>query len=259
MTGLLDFELTDVFDSVTSSIVRMFQIDAIKATHDGTGRFAYVDGASVYINPPISAKNLTFGFQTNTVNAFTADHTLIGANKLDIITVTGSTAQVPTVSGAGGTWVLIGSQFDGGGIRGVHMFRDLSPVPHSGQLTIDFGGINQNFIGWSVDEFSNVDLSGTHGSGAVVQFAGTNGSGTNTGITATLAALGAPTNAAYGFVRNNAAAAIVEGTGFVGLSNQFTGELSAEWAINKTAVAWTWASQAVTSVALAIEIKSAPP
>lgn len=203
----------------------------------------------------ITAINLTFGNAGSGSSAVTASISP-GTNKLDIVSVTGSTSQVPTVTGAGGTWVLIGSQFDGGGTRGVHMFRDLSGSPGSGALTVDFGGVTQSFIGWSVDEFSNTNASGTHGSAAIAQSVGTNSAGTSTGITATLAALSSPSNAAYGFVRNNAVNAIVVGSGFSQLSNQLAAEVAAEWSLNQTAVAWSWASQSVTSVTLAIEIRA---
>lgn len=211
-----------------------------------------------------TALNLTMGSNGSVVSTCTTSTIAPTANNLVIASVTGSTAQVPTVTGAGGTWVLIASQFDGGGLRGVHMFRDLSATPGNGILTIDFSGVNQNFIGWSIDEFSGTDLTGTHGSGAIVQHAGTGtNSGTSTGITATLSAFGSASNWAYGFVRNNAVAAIVKGSGFTELSNQLAAELEAEWQLNQTAVSWTWASQTVVSVALAIEIKAfvaaAPP
>jgi hypothetical protein len=52
------------------------------------------------------------------------------------------------------------------------------------------------------------------------------------------------------------------GSGFTLLSKQTgaggsSGCVNDEWAINQTAVAWTWASETVTTVALAIEIKAA--
>src|SRR5207247_5843669 len=38
-------------------------------------------------------------------------------------------------------------------------------------LTIDFGGVTQGGCGWVVDQFTNVDTTGTNGSGAIVQSA----------------------------------------------------------------------------------------
>lgn len=214
----------------------------------------------------ITAANLAFGSAATVTSTATASISPT-ANALVIVSVasrnaTGSgPATVPTVTGASGTWVQITTLSDGSsGARTVTLFRDLSASPGSGALTIDFAGVSQGSVAWSIDQFQGTDTSGTHGSGAIVQSAGVNpATGTTTGQTITLSALGAPNNAAYGYIRNSGAAAIAGGSGFTDLSGGATsgGVLDSEWAISNPAVAWTWGSQSVTSVALAIEIKAA--
>ena len=207
----------------------------------------------------ITATNLAFGANTVGTSSCLTASISPGVNKLDIVSVTGSTfAPVPTVTGAGGTWTLIASQFDGGGNRGTHMFRDLTATPGSGPLTLDFGGVSQSFISWSVNEFSGIDISGTHGSGAIVQHAGVGtNSITSTGVTVTLSAFGSTRNVAHGYVRNNSPGAITPGSGFTELSDDLNDEV-AEWKVNDTTVDWSWASQTTVTVAIAIEIKAAP-
>jgi len=212
------------------------------------------------INPPIAASNLTFAANLSNAASYTTASISPGANKLVLVSVettSTGTPNAPTVTGAGGTWVQVGTAIDATNARRVTVLRDLSASPGSGPLTIDFAGQTQTSNGYSVDQFSNVDTSGTHGSGAIVQsVTGSTTSGTTTGFTVNLAALGSSTNAAFGAIRNNGTALVSPGSGFTELSNQGINRDS-EWALNQTAVSWTWPSQASTvSVALAAEIKA---
>jgi hypothetical protein len=213
----------------------------------------------------ITAANLTSGVDNNTTDSSIATASVSpGANKLDIVSVesrnSSATPNVPTVTGASGTWTQIATRLDATNSRRVTLFRDLSASPGSGALTISFASqVQDQGIAWSVDEFSRTDTTGTHGSGAIVQSVGGTTSGTNTGFTVTLSALGSANNAAMGFVRNNMGGTISPGSGFTQLSQtSLTNgtQNEAEWAINKTAVNWTWGSQTVISVGIAIEIKS---
>ena len=211
-------------------------------------------------SPHIAASNLAFGANLPNAASYMTASVSPGANKLVLVSVeTTSTGvpNVPTVTGAGGTWVQVGTAIDATNARRVTVLRDLSASPGSGPLTIDFAGQTQTSNGYSVDEFSNVDTSGTHGSGAVVQsVTGSTTTGTTTGFTVNLATLGSSYNAAFGAIRNNGSALVSPGSGFTELSNQGINRES-EWALNQTAVSWTWPSQASTvSVALAVEIKA---
>ena len=208
----------------------------------------------------IAAANLTANFG-NGVTSLTTASISPTANALVIVSVGNNiaSANTPTVSGASGTWVQIATVVSADGSRRVTMFRDLSSSPGSGALTIDFAAQSQTNVGYSIDQFTGVATSGTHGSGAIVQNQNTLLVSTNTGITVTLNALKSSNNAAYGYVRNNNGSnTIVAGSGFTQLSNQDI-TYEGEWALNKTAVAWTWASSTNNTQALAIEIQDNAP
>lgn len=124
------------------------------------------------------------------------------ANRLQLLAVTSSkatTADIPTVTGCGLTWVEIDHKVyaTGSAVSGaVTVFRALGAAPTTGSLTIDFGGSTQISCIWSLQEFSGAKLSGTNGSGAIVQFV--DGAGTGTGVTLTLPSFGTNDNVAYG-------------------------------------------------------------
>jgi hypothetical protein len=214
----------------------------------------------------ITAVNLTSATPGTATSTYTTASISPGANKLDIVCVASGNSNptnIPTVTGAGGTWVQIATYLDTSASRRITLFRDLSASPGSGALTIDFQGQVQNKqCQWSVDEFSGIDITGTHGSAAIVQSntAGVN-SGTSTGLTVNLAALGSAKNAVLGFVRNSTDSTLpVAGSGFTELTNLDDNNntpIEAEWAINKTAIAWTWGSETTVSIGMAIEIRAA--
>lgn len=210
----------------------------------------------------ITAAKLTSGNSALAGTSFVTASISPGINNLDIVSIDSffaGTSNVPTVTGAGGTWILIATTTDSTVNKRVTMLRDLSASPGSGALTIDFAGQSAASCQWSVDEFSGIDTTGTHGSGAIVQsVGGAASSATTTGFTVTLAALASANNAAHGSLRNNANGAVTAGAGFTELTNQLSGTTvqEVEWALNKTAVNWTWASETVVSVGLTIEIKA---
>jgi hypothetical protein len=216
----------------------------------------------------ISCANLTSGETTAGVTSANTASISPTANDLVIVSVYGglNSGVAATVTGASGTWVQIAYADDtgGGGNHSVQLFRDLSASPGSGALTISFGSTSENNLGWSVDQCSGTDTTGTHGSGAIVQNAllQDGSGGTDTGATINLLALGSANNAAYGYLRlPTSLMTITPGTGFTQLSYQDPAggvSSSGEWAINQTAVAWTWASTSVSSrIGIAIEIKAA--
>jgi len=213
-------------------------------------------------NVPITARNLTNGSSATGGTSVTTASISPGANNLDIVSVqsyfTGAN-NIPTVTGAGGTWTIIATQADATSNRRVTLFRDLSASPGSGPLTISFGQA-ANPEAWSVDEFSNTDTTGTHGSGAIVQSVGVTANSTSSGASIPLAALFSAHDATMGYIRINQTSTVSAGAGFTQLSNIVNASDSeAEWAIDLTPVTWTWSSQSVVDVGLAIEIKSATP
>lgn len=119
----------------------------------------------------------------------------------------GATA-VPTLSGNGVTWVQVATVQSGDASTGrrVTLFRARHASPSAGAVTIDFGGVAQTRCAWSIVEWSDIDTSGTNGSGAIVQ-AVTAFALTGTAGTATLAAFGdATNNAAYSAITTSGGA-----------------------------------------------------
>jgi len=211
----------------------------------------------------VTVANLTSGHSETSQSSYTTASISPSANKLVIVTVetrlTGATAPTPTVSGAGGTWTQIATNASADGGRRITMLRDLSASPGSGVLTISYGGTNVDSNAWSVDQFTGTDTSGTHGSGAIVQNQFNTATGTQTGITTTLSALGSSNNMAYGAVRWSDGITVTKGSNFTELVNISVSSnyaFDVEYAKNQTAVNWTWGSESGTSVAMAIEIKA---
>ena len=92
--------------------------------------------------------------------------------------------------------------------------------PTAGAVTITFSGTPHEVL-WTISEFSNVDTSGTNGSGAIVQ-AITGSSNSVTSFTITLGAFQSSTNATYGLTQGFTCcgAPITQGSGFIQIVNQ---------------------------------------
>jgi Right handed beta helix region len=214
----------------------------------------------------VSCSNLTSGDNSTGGTSATTASISPTANALVLVSVSGglNSGTVPTVTGASGTWTQIIYEDDNGGSGGNHavaIFRDLSASPGTGALTISWGSSTENHITWSIDQCTGTDTTGTHGSGAIVQSVANQSTGTDASFTVTLATLGSANNAAYGFLRNTVSGnAITKGSSFTELANNNVAGSSpseSEWAINQTAINWTFTSASYVNVAAAIEIKAA--
>jgi len=189
--------------------------------------------------------------------------------RLQLLTVgnqcAAATVNVPTVTGAGLTWVLVATQVSGDNVRRVSIFRAMGTAS-AGALTIDMAGQTQIRAGWSWSEFSGTDVSGTNGSGAIVQSATGKwdvGDGAKTGITVTLGAFGSPNNATYGGIRFGTLTGqvVTVGTGFTQLGSVLASvNYQSEYTLsNDTTVDWTYPSEATYTQAAACEIKALVP
>jgi hypothetical protein len=154
----------------------------------------------------IIASNLIANQVTNRNSATTASYTP-SANKLILVTVHSRTGistepNQPTLSGNDLTWVAIDSSYWDTSSSSRHktsVFRSMGSSPSTGALTIDFAGQTQTDISWIIDEFSEIDTSGTNGSGAVVQSNhNSDETGSATSLTVTLSAFGSSNNATFG-------------------------------------------------------------
>lgn len=185
-----------------------------------------------------------------------------GANRLVLVAVesrfSGGTVNTPTVTGASMTWTSAVNLLSADNHSRLTLFRALAASPGTGALTLDFAGQTQEFINWEIDQFRNVDTSGSNGANAIVQNATALSTATVTGITVTLAAFSATSNATYGIVATNQNNTISVGASFTLLAdNGSTGETNSEFAgSNQTSVNWTWASASPIALAIALELKA---
>lgn len=174
----------------------------------------------------------------------------------------GNPASPSSISGAGITWVSVGTALNG--ITRITLYRGMSIQPSSGALTISFAATHAA-AAWTLTEFGNVDQTGTNGSGAVKQFA-TNTISSQPGITVTLAAFtntGSFVNATYGAVACNPIRVLTEGSGFTQLGevsgSSPNATLGTEWkTTNDTTVDWSTGSDAAWC-AIAVEIVESTP
>lgn len=214
----------------------------------------------------ITIANLTSGSSTVDASSWPTLSVAPTANKLVLVTVTSSHtagATIPTVTGNGLAYVQIGTQANTVGLRRTTMFRAMGAAPTAGALTIDFGGVTQTGAAWSVDEASDIDTTGTNGSGAVVQSVGATADPVSS-LTITLATFESVNNAAFGtfFTGQD----MTSGSGFTMLSepsytlpfvNQHT-----EWKINDNTVDVSntdLSSGTINGFAIEIRAYAAPP
>lgn len=186
------------------------------------------------------------------------------ANTLQLLAVfngiaAGVTPNQPTVSGCGLTWVVVASFVATDFTIPVRLtlFRALGASPTTGAITVDCAG-QTNQISAILDQVSSTDITGTNGSGAVVQNATAHG--TTSPLTATLGAFGSTANGTYGAFGLLGSTGITAGSGFTKLV-EIDGTSSAaasEWRVdNSTSVSASAAGVIDVFLAVAVEIKAA--
>jgi hypothetical protein len=243
--------------------------DLVVCIVHGNGQTTITDN-----NKTVSGTSLaSAGSATDAASYATAPVTP-AANALILVsfaTRTGITANPnqPTLTGCGLTWVVVDSVvYDdtSSSRRRVTLFRGMGSSPSSGALTFDCGGQTQTGAVWSIDQFTNVDTSGTNGSGAIVQSANASildNSGTPaSSLTVTLGAFGSTNNATFGVLADEFAGSESPGSGFTQLG--FTDNtpdtdlrLLSEWkSSNDTSVDFSFSGPNVGFGAIAVEIKA---
>ena len=150
----------------------------------------------------------------NSVTSISTSSVSPASNALLLAHVSNRTSGVgtPVVTGNGLTWVLHSTQAYNGPNSIAYVFRALGSSPSSGVVTADWSAtaLQCRLV---VDEFIDVDTSGTNGSGAIVQAVTANGTGSP--MSATLAAFSDANNATYGCWGTNGAGKVyTAGTGF---------------------------------------------
>lgn len=225
----------------------------------------------------IAITNLTKGGATGSITSQATASISPSPNNLVLLSVTSRTnasvePNAPTATGNGLTWVQVNTiYFDTTSTsrKKLTLFRAMGSSPSAEAITIDFAGQTQTDVIWVVDQVSGINLSGTNGSGSIVQSATNNVAGTfSTGtFTVTLGSFSVANNGTYGVftcdnILNGTASA---GTGFTQIVNDQTfpsgGNLQTyftEWkATNDTTVDVSLPGDGATSVGgIAVEIVS---
>lgn len=216
----------------------------------------------------VSATNLTAGGDNTLggVASYTTASISPSANALVLLSVTKAVSTsteptTPTVSGNGLTWVLVNASYydnSSSSRRKIFLFRAMGASPSAGAVTVTNG--ENAYGGWTIDEFTGVDTSGTNGSGAIVQSAVnqvTDNSAST--LTITLSAFGNVNNATFSnFSEADTAHSITPGTGFTQLAETSVGTVNfSQWkSSNDTSVDIT-SSDVFIGGGVAVEIKAA--
>lgn len=171
------------------------------------------------VSPPVPTQLATDLNVTDGTVFTIASHTA-KANRLLTLAVssTAASGSVPTPSIAchSSTWPLVASIGDGASPeRKLFLFRSMLAADSTASCTIAFGS-TQSAAAWSLTEWTNSDITGTFGSGAVVQ------SATASGGTSVAPSLGAFVNARsrpYATFRSSSNSAPTAESGWTVLSN----------------------------------------
>lgn len=213
----------------------------------------------------VSFANLTSG-QTSGVSSVATASITLAADRLGLLTVSSLTFDpvIPNVPTCSGWTEVVTRQFNGPANerRRVTTLRRMSASPATGTHTIDFAGQSQaGGIIWSVEESgADIDLTGTNGSGAVVQSVAGAALGPVTTFDVTLAAFASASNGTFGAcgLGYNVGSMTV-GSGFTSLAEvndtgfQDISQLTQWRADNDTSVDCTTANAAYGAM-LALEI-----
>lgn len=225
----------------------------------------------------VTFENLTAGVDTTDDSDSTTASITPSVNKLVVLSVEsktevggGTDPNQPTATGCNLTWVAIDSIVtDPTSLsrRRITQLRGMGSSPTTGAITIDFGGQTQITKAWSVDQMTNMDTSGTNGSGAIVQSVTMNQTdeeGTTTSPSLTLAAISNTNNAVFAMSgQGSGSVAVTAGQGFTLLGNATDSgenniEVNTEYrSDNYTNVNFWWSPADSGGGIIAIEIKAA--
>lgn len=155
---------------------------------------------------------LTSGSNATNATDYTTASVAPGSNRLLLLAISNvrnaatecANANVNSISGAGLTWVLVQEQCFSDAViptNNLALFRAMGPSPSSGTLSIGYVS-TQTSAAWAVVECTEVDTSGTNGSGAVVQ--SVENSGNASTFSLTLSAFAKSDNISFAaFAANN--------------------------------------------------------
>jgi hypothetical protein len=167
---------------------------------------------------------LTSGSSTTDQSSYTTASVTAHANKLILVCVAGrpddNSSQAVTVSGLSATWAQVALADSGAFGRFAACYRTMVSSDQTGTITLNYNE-TQLTATWAVTEWSGVDLSGTNGSGAIVQ-AVTNNATSATSLTVTLAGFSSSVNRPYAFFRYSGSTGTSSEAGWTSLPSDIT-------------------------------------
>lgn len=213
----------------------------------------------------ISIANLTSGSSGTDTQSYASASVSPGSNTLVLVAVairnySAANLGTITLSGNGLTYVEIATitfSSIASSTGRVSIFRAMGASPSAGAITITVSGTGNSACGWSVDEATGTDTTGTHGSGAIVQSNTSQSDSTQT-PTVTLSALtDAVNHAVYACFANAQARNVTPGGSYNELADTNTGiGLQSEWLLpGTTTPSVTGLTFGDDSGGIAIEIK----
>ena len=193
------------------------------------------------------------------------------ANARDVGTPANKTLATPEVSGNGLTWQRVTTVATPDGNRRLSCFRALGAAPTSSAAVISFGDQRQGACAWSIIEYSDVDVSGSNGAGAIAQSLSAADKGR--GLTATLTPSDSEHGRTVGAVMLEPTLAtqphpVSAGTGFSEIHEQTVTSSTAlttgmtlqtqDSTSSASTIAWTWEDN-LQAAALVVEIRGQRP
>lgn len=175
------------------------------------------------------------------------------------------TLNTPALSSPGLTWEVVNTIATEDNERRLTCLRAHGPAPARGAVVIDFADQIQEMCAWSVVEYTDVDSTGTNGSGAVGFSTPAKGTGTRLDATFTPGDAARDRTIAAIMLQPTASPArpVTPGTGFAEIHEQTPGEFlgkaltlqTQDAAPGVTTVGWTW-TVSQNAVALIVGIKA---
>lgn len=222
--------------------------------------------------PAITATALTKGEDRASHSIVNTASITPGANRLVLLTCfqrQGTAPVAPTVTGNSLTWVKIASSstffFS---LCMVSLYRAMGSSPTAGAVTMTFG-VAEDLVMWTVSHLDNVDITGTNGSGAIVQ-SGTTAVDSGSGVPSiALSVFADATNnaafAGFALIDNAGPATATAGAGMTLLNDyEVVGNdhhIDDEWQLGQnTAPGLTWSPGGSGGYygGVAVEVKAAP-
>jgi hypothetical protein len=213
----------------------------------------------------ITETPLTGNAQAGTQAVFTTASITPTANRLILAVITArhnaSSPGQPSLSGNGLTWVVVEDRLDAAARQRITVFRAMGPAPSTGAVTITYPASVRG-CAWSISEYDGVDTSGSNGSGAIVQSAQAEATGTS--LTVTLAAFADAANATFGGFYPVSTVDESPGAGFTEIhdfqaANGFGAyHVHTEWRNDNDTSVDQSSTNSVVRLGVAIEIKAVP-